>query len=407
MPSIAVVGLGKAYRQYASQWGRLSEWIWPWGGDRHTQQWVLRNLSFTVESGSAVGIVGVNGAGKSTLLKMIAGTMQPTTGKVEVLGRVAAILELGMGFHPEFTGRQNAQLAGQLLGLSNTEIVALMPAIEAFAEIGDAMNLPLRVYSSGMQMRLAFSVATALRPDVLIIDEALSVGDAYFQHKCFNRICDFRAQGTTLLIVSHDKQAIQSLCDRAILLSSGEIVMQGNPEMVMDYYNALLADPSNLTVQQRAHQGGKLQTTSGTGEASVTSISMLDITKTPVAVVHVGQYVSLHLEVHTFAPIERLVLGYSIKDRVGQVIYGTNTALRAAALTEVHAGARYHFDISFHANLGPGTYSIQTALVGSATHLDKNYEWRDLALVFTVINTDKPPFTGCAWIEPVIEINPA
>jgi lipopolysaccharide transport system ATP-binding protein len=407
MGRIAVVGLGKAYRRYANQWQRLSEWVWPWGRARHTQHWVLRNLSFTIEPGDAVGIVGINGAGKSTLLKMLAGTTRPTIGSVEIQGRVAAILELGMGFHPEFTGRRNVLLTGQLLGLSDTEINALMPAIEAFAEIGDAIDQPLRVYSSGMQMRLAFSVATALRPDILIVDEALSVGDAYFQHKCFNRIRDYCAQGTTLLIVSHDKQAIQSMCDRAILISAGQILMQGAPEMVMDYYNALLADPGNERVQQHTHLTGKLQTISGTGEASVTSIAILDCANKPVTVVHVGQFVRLHLEVQCQAPIKRLVLGYGIKDRVGQVMYGTNTALRGTALTEVKAGDRYLYDISFHANLGPGTYSIQTALVGSDTHLEQNYEWRDLALVFTVINQNEPPFEGCSWIEPVIEVTAA
>jgi len=171
---------------------------------------------------------------------MITGTTQPTTGGVHITGRVAAMLELGMGFHPDFTGRQNAFMAGQLLGYGVDEIAHLMPEIEAFAEIGDYIDQPVRVYSSGMQMRLAFSVATAHRPDVLIVDEALSVGDAYFQHKSFARIREFRERGTTLLLVSHDKGAIQAICDRAILLNSGRLVREGEPEEVMDYYNALL-----------------------------------------------------------------------------------------------------------------------------------------------------------------------
>jgi len=209
MGKLVVSHLGKAYKRYAGKWARTLEWIT--GRPQHEQTWVLNDIHFTVHPGEAVGIVGVNGAGKSTLLKIITGTTQPTKGSVHTEGRVAALLELGMGFHPDFTGRQNVFMAGQLLGLQGDEIAACLPAIEAFAEIGDYIDRPVRTYSSGMQMRLAFSVATAVRPAVLIVDEALSVGDAYFQHKSFNRIREFGKQGTTLLIVSHDKAAIQSI----------------------------------------------------------------------------------------------------------------------------------------------------------------------------------------------------
>ena len=179
MGAIVVTSLGKAYKQYPTRWSRLAEWVIP-GRPRHKLKWVLRDVSFSVQPGEAVGLIGINGAGKSTLLKLITGTTQPTTGTVFMEGRVAALLELGMGFHPDFTGRQNVYMAGQLLGMTVEEIAALMPEIEAFAEIGDYMDQPVRVYSSGMQMRVAFSVATARRPDILIVDEALSVGDAYF-----------------------------------------------------------------------------------------------------------------------------------------------------------------------------------------------------------------------------------
>jgi len=259
--AITVANLGKAYKQYPTRWARLVEWVLPGKKARHTLKWVLQGINFTVQPGEAIGIVGINGAGKSTLLKMITGTTQPTTGSVHIPGRVAALLELGMGFHPEFTGRQNVFMAGQLLGYSVEEIDQLMHEIETFAEIGEYIDQPVRVYSSGMQMRLAFSVATAKRPDVLIVDEALSVGDTYFQHKSFDRIRQFNKQGITLLIVSHDKQAIQSVCDRAILLSDGRIAMEGEPEAVMDYYNAMLADHQNQIVKQEARVDGKLKTT--------------------------------------------------------------------------------------------------------------------------------------------------
>ena len=405
MGTITVTNLGKAYKQYPTRWSRLIEWLYPRNKPRHTLKWVLKNINFTIQPGEAVGIIGINGAGKSTLLKMITGTTQPTTGSVHITGRVAALLELGMGFHPEFTGRQNAFMAGQLLGYTVEEIGALMPEIEAFAEIGDYIDQPVRVYSSGMQMRLAFSVATARRPDVLIVDEALSVGDAYFQHKSFDRIRTFRKQGTTLLIVSHDKQAIQSICDRAILLNAGHLAMEGDPETVMDYYNAMLADHQDQEVRQEVRGDGKVQTISGTGEATVTSIALVDESGRTLEVVDVGQPVRLCIEVTVHESIERLVLGYSIKDRLGQIIYGTNTHLKNQPILHAKAGDRYLFDIAFPANLGPGTYSIQTALVSTDTHLVNNYEWRDLALVFNVVNIKKPHFTGCAWIDPVIHIS--
>jgi len=258
MGTITVTNLGKAYKQYPNRWSRLAEWVLPGSKPRHSLKWVMQGVSFSVQPGEAVGIIGINGAGKSTLLKMITGTTQPTTGSVHITGRIAALLELGMGFHPDFTGRQNAFMAGQLLGYSVEEIAHLMPDIEAFAEIGDYIDQPVRVYSSGMQMRLAFSVATAHRPDVLVVDEALSVGDAYFQHKSFDRIRAFRKQGTTLLIVSHDKAAIQSICDHAILLNGGKLAMAGQPEAVMDYYNAMLADHQNQTVKQEILPDGKV-----------------------------------------------------------------------------------------------------------------------------------------------------
>ena len=404
MGTITVTNLGKAYKQYPTRWSRLAEWVTPGHKPRHSLKWVLQDINFTVNPGEAVGIIGINGAGKSTLLKMITGTTQPTTGGVHITGRVAALLELGMGFHPDFTGRQNAFMAGQLLGYSVEEIARLMPEIEAFAEIGDYIDQPVRVYSSGMQMRLAFSVATAHRPDVLIVDEALSVGDAYFQHKSFDRIREFRKQGTTLLIVSHDKGAIQSICDRAILLNAGKLAMEGEPEAVMDYYNAMLADHQNQTVKQEVTVNGKIQTISGTGEATVADIALLDVNGIRVEMVDVGQPVTLQVLVKTNCYIERLVLGYGIKDRLGQVVYGTNTDLKQQVLENVSAASNIRFDIAFPANLGPGNYSVQTALASTDTHLVNNYEWRDLALVFNVININKPHFAGVAWIDPTIAI---
>jgi lipopolysaccharide transport system ATP-binding protein len=404
MGTISVSGLGKAYKQYPTRWSRLLEWLTPGKKTYHERKWVLRDISFTVQPGEAVGIIGINGAGKSTLLKLITGTTLPSAGSVFMTGRVAAMLELGMGFHSDFTGRQNVFMAGQLLGFTSEEIARLMPSIESFAEIGDYIDMPVRVYSSGMQMRLAFSVATAIRPDILIVDEALSVGDAYFQHKSFDRIRDFRQQGTTLLIVSHDKQAIQSICDRAILIASGSVAMEGPPEAVMDYYNAMLANHQGQEIRQELLEDGKLQTVSGTGEAFVEEIILLNSHGESIEVVDVGQAITLQIIVKAQSNVDRLVLGYSIKDRLGQVVYGINTDLTQQPVEHVLAGEVIKFDVGFDANLGPGSYSIQTALVSTDTHLVNNYEWRDLALVFTVVNESKDTFVGTAWLPPKISI---
>ena len=404
MGAIFVTNLGKAYKQYPTRWSRLGEWMLPFRGLRHKLKWVLQEISFQVAPGEAVGLIGINGAGKSTLLKLITGTTQPTTGGVHMTGTVAALLELGMGFHPDFTGRQNVVMAGQLLGLTVEEITQLMPEIEEFAGIGDYIDQPVRVYSSGMQMRLAFSVATARRPDILIVDEALSVGDAYFQHKSFDRIRQFRRQGTTLLLVSHDKQAIQSVCDRAILLDGGRLAKEGKPEEIMDYYNALIAERENETVRLNELGGGKVQTISGTGEATVSDIALFDEHGEMVEVVDVGSHVTLRVLVKARAPIPRMVLGYMIKDRLGQPMYGTNTHLKDMPLNDVAAGEEVVFRFSFPMNLGPGTYSVATAIVSTETHLVNNYEWRDLALVFTVMNMRRPHFEGSAWLDPSIEI---
>lgn len=403
MGSITATNLGKAYKSYPSRFARLKEWLVPFSKSRHTLKWVLQDINFKVNPGEAVGIIGVNGAGKSTLLKMLTGTTEPTTGSVQTTGRVAALLELGIGFHPEFTGRQNAFMAGQLLGMSAEEINQLMPQIEAFAEIGDYMDHPVRVYSSGMQMRLAFSVATARRPDILIVDEALSVGDAYFQHKSFERIRQFRNDGTTLLIVSHDKAAIQSICDRAILLNAGKLSMQGEPEAVMDYYNALLAERENKTVRQHATPDGKIQTTSGTGEATIEEIVLLDELGKRVETIGVGAMVTLQVKTRVHKAIPRLVLGYMIKDRLGQPVYGTNTYHLGRVLEHLTPSNSIEFRFRFAVNLGPGAYSIAVALQDSDTHVGVNFEWRDLALLFSVVNTSKKDFIGVVWLPPQLE----
>jgi lipopolysaccharide transport system ATP-binding protein len=405
MGQITTNGLGKCFKQYPSRWSRLFEWLVPWFGVRHQKHWVLHDINLQIEPGEAIAIVGVNGAGKSTLLKLIAGTLKPSAGTVNVRGRIAALLELGMGFHPDFTGRQNLFMAGQLLGLSPRQIESLLPEIEAFAEIGEYIDQPLRVYSSGMQVRLAFSVATAIRPDILIVDEALAVGDAYFQHKSFERILRFKEQGTTLLLVSHDKNAIQSICDRVILIGQGTVLGQGEPEPMMNLYNALTADPQGDTVIQESNANGQLQMISGTGEASVTEIALRDQGSGEiVSVASVGQPVVLEIRTRVNESIANLVCGFAIKNRLGQVAFGTNTALTGHECQSLLIDDEKTFRFSFVMNLAPGQYSLTTCLSSSETHLEKNYEWRDLAACFEVVNLNQSGFDGQIWLDTAVEI---
>ena len=277
MNIIQVKDLGKCYKRYPTHWARLGEWLSGGLHNFHEKLWALRNISFHVLSGESIGIIGQNGSGKSTLLKILTGTTQPTEGEIFASGRISALLELGMGFHPEFTGKENAELACQMMGIGNEETKALLPQIVDFSELGDYLTQPLRVYSTGMQMRLAFSTATVVRPDVLIVDEALAVGDTYFQHKCMQRIRSYKEQGTTLLFVSHDPAAVKSLCDRAILLDQGVLIRDGLPEEVLDYYNALIAQKSkDREINQTETVSGRSSTRSGSGKARIVKVELCD-----------------------------------------------------------------------------------------------------------------------------------
>lgn len=404
MTLLAVNNVGKAYRSYRSEWQRIARWFFL-PVKASSEHWVLKHISFNIEAGEAIGLVGQNGAGKSTLLKMITGTLQPTEGKVHVNGRIAAILELGMGFNGELTGRQNAYHAAGLMGFTTAQIDGVIDDIEAFAEIGEYFDQAVRTYSSGMQMRVAFAVATAFRPEILIIDEALSVGDSYFQHKSFGRIKAFQKAGTTLLIVSHDRGSIQALCNRAILLDGGTVIKDGPPEEVMDYYNAIIAQKENATVEVQTLSDGTRQTRSGSGKASIETVALHNREDAPVEYISVGDDVCLRIQVKVNAPIPELVVGYVIKDRLGQDVFGTNTHHLKCIRTGLAAGELLTYSFRFPANLGVGSYSVAVALHASDTHIADNYEWRDLALVFNVVNMSEQTFVGLAWIPPTVECN--
>jgi lipopolysaccharide transport system ATP-binding protein len=403
---LKVDGVGKRYVEYSSELKRFATWF----GARFEPQreyWAVRDISFSLKAGEALAIIGQNGAGKSTTLKLITGTVRPSTGRVDVRGRISAILELGLGFNPDLTGRQNIYQAGGLMGYSSNELSRLMPDIEAFAEIAAFFDQPLRTYSSGMQARLAFALATATRPDILIVDEVLSVGDSYFQHKSFNRIREFKAQGTAILLVSHALSDVRQLCERVVLLEQGRVLRDGPPDEVVDYYNALIAQKENskLTIEQRRNTLGWTESRSGTFDAVVNSVRLLDAeTAGDVELARVGQELELRIDVEARSNIETLVLGLMIRDRTGHVIFGTNTWHTKQVVEQVKAHEKLRFRIRLHSTLGPGSYSITSALTGGPTHLEKNYEWSDNALVFDVMNTEHPFFIGCSLLDTRIEI---
>lgn len=419
MGAITVTQLGKAYRQYPTRWSRLLEWFVPMDKPRHSLKWILQDINFRVSPGEAMGIIGINGAGKSTLLKLITGTTQPTTGSVKMEGRVAALLELGMGFHPDFTGRQNALMAGQLLGLQESEIGRLMPEIEAFAEIGDYIDQPVRVYSSGMQVRLAFAVATAVRPDILIVDEALSVGDAYFQHKCFSRIRKFQELGTTLLFVSHDLAAVRALCAKAIWLDNGAVREFGETKEVLDAYatalyakeqdvdnaakqftaeNSVIKDVpkqkrdcrldfinhSNLRNDIRVFEFNANAARWGAGLAKITATYLQDADRIPLSWMIGGEEVVLTIEALALQELRGVFVGFMVRDRLGQNLFGDNTYLSTVdSPVTVRAGHPFKATFRFQMPILPqGIYEVAPAIAVGTQQDHVIQEWINEAVFF-------------------------
>ena len=397
-------GLAKGFRKYASEWDRLKEWIFP-SHIHHTTEWLYKDISFSLKRGEAIGLVGVNGAGKSTLLKMIVGTSPFSGGSISCDGTIAAILELGMGFEADFTGRQNAVMAGQLMGHSSAQMEEVMPDIEAFVEIGNHFEQPLRTYSSGMRMRLAFGVVTAFRPDVLIIDEALAVGDAYFRHKSFAKIREFKEQGTSMIIVSHDRGAIQVLCETAVLIHGGVVAKYGPAENVLDYYHALIADKERSLISQKVLPDGRVQTISGTGEAEILKVSLASDNEESGGIFEVNDIVCLRINIRVNTNMAKLVVGFMIKDSLGQPVFGTNTEYLDVEMTSLSCGEEAELVFTMPLSIGAGSYSIATALSKSDSHLEENYEWRDLALIFSVVNRKSNKFAGVVCLNPSVTVS--
>jgi len=397
MNQIIVDNLGKKYKRYPSRYSRLAEWLSGGKHPRHEEQWALRGLNFAIRSGESIGIVGQNGAGKSTLLKLLTRTTIASEGRLVVNGKVSALLELGLGFHSDFTGRENAVMICQMLGLSQGEIHKLFPEVERFAELNEYMDQPLRVYSTGMQMRLAFSAITAVCPDILLIDEALSVGDIYFQQKCVDRIRYFKSQGTTLMLVSHDMGAIKTLCERTILLDNGLLIKDGPSQNVLDYYNSMIARKTrDEKIQQTPSEAGRTVTRSGTGEAIMQKIEIYNREGNPAIAFQIGEEIEIRCRIKFIHSVVSPSVGILLRDRLGNDVFGANTYQLNIPIGAVKSERVLWVRFFLTLNLGCGNYSLTTAIHSEDTHLQHNYDWWDQCMVFQVLPTDSYRFAGIA-----------
>jgi homopolymeric O-antigen transport system ATP-binding protein len=404
---LRVEKVSKQYRIYERPGDRLKESLTRGRLKRHREFWALQEVSFEIEAGTTVGIVGPNGCGKSTLLQIVAGTLEPTHGDVWREGRVAALLELGAGFDPEFTGVENVYMNAALLGLARRETDRLLPEVERFAEIGHFIRQPVKTYSSGMYVRLAFAVAACVEPDILVIDEALAVGDAVFQHRCLRRIKEIQERGATVLFVSHDAAAVRALCTRAILLSAGRVVSDGKPSDVLNRYQKIIMEREQAFEEGEAAaraggfgEGGEtlapLRYTyrHGDGSAEVLSAEMLDATRRAVEIVETGEPLTVRVRARFNAEVEDAVVGFLIRNRHGVHAYGTNTKEQQIDFGRVARGETVEVTFEFNCWLGIDQYSVSLAV---HSRDGVSYDWLDGVLFFRV--------TSATLVEGVANLN--
>jgi len=366
----------------------------------------LREVSLQIGRGEVVGLIGYNGSGKSTLLQIIAGTLAPSNGRIAVRGKVAALLELGSGMNPEFTGRENAYLYGSILGVSRQFLESRMHAIEAFAEIGQFFDEPVRTYSTGMAARLAFAVLTQLDPDILIVDEALSVGDAYFQHKSINLIRQFQEAGKTMLVVSHDAATIKSMCTRAVILEHGLLIREGPAIAVCDYYNALVAKKQkDLEIRQVERSAGHTITRSGDLQVVVGDVELMNTTPSPTRSFAVGEDALITCVLEFRTSVSNPTVGILIRDRLGNDVYGTNTHYQRIALGNFTSGQLVEVSFSLPLQLAPGHYSLTVAAHSGHSHLVDNYDWQDNVIVFSIVPGTEAQFIGTAFLPVTVSVN--
>ncbi len=340
----------------------------------------LADVSFEVAPGEAFGVIGANGSGKSTLLKLIAGTAKPTSGTLETSGRVSALLEIGAGFHPDFSGRENAYLNGSILGLSRKEMDAAMPKVEAFADIGGFFDAPVKTYSSGMYMRLGFAVAVHLDPDIFLVDEVLAVGDEYFQHKCFAKIAEFRARQKTIVLVSHDLGAVGRLCERAIWLDHGRVAARGSVRDVITKYHYEVGAREQRERAARGEIGARY----GSKEVEILRAGVVARDGKEQTVLESGEPASFEIHYRNAAGVSDAIFGFYVYRDDGIGVYGTNTLMDGVTVPPRAEGiARFRMDAL---ELLPGAYDVDIGIIDPQ---DRYYDYMEKGLSFRVIGSTR------------------
>ena len=398
-PVVEFRAVSKSYPIYSKPSARLKELALFNRRSFHTDFWALREVSFEIYPGETFCVVGENGSGKSTLLQMVAGILHPTSGDVRVRGRVAALLELGTGFNPEFTGRDNVYVSAAILGLSHKEIDGKFRQIEEFAEIGAFIDQPVKTYSSGMAVRLAFAVAIHVDPEILLVDEALAVGDMYFRQRCLRKVHELRGNGVTILFVSHAMSEVKSIGDRALWLEGGRIKELGNTDVVAAKYSAAMVQKDNAYIT-RAHRKAQTEPHErvtapeivdkipnvdhrfGDGRAEVLGIAVLDTAGQPVYILEPSSSIVVRISVRANDDITLPIVGFIMRNHVGLDFAGTNTAREGFDLPPMASGDIYTVD--FHLQLPElyaSPFSFSPAVADGSLHNYTNCDWIDTAIV--------------------------
>jgi lipopolysaccharide transport system ATP-binding protein len=376
-----LANVSKSYKLYPRPVDRLLEAL-PFAAARSTEEfWAVRDVDLIVEQGEILSLIGPNGSGKSTLLQIAAGILQPSQGRVVANGRIAALLELGAGFNPEFTGRENVFLNGEILGLSRRHMKAAFSSIEAFAEIGTFIDRPVKEYSSGMYVRLAFATAIHVDPEILIVDEALAVGDAIFANRCIKKFEELRQRKVTVLFVSHDLGLVKRLSDKAALMVNGRVAAYGKPADVVNRYVGLVLERETSAATRAADATGFRH---GDGASRITSCVLSNASGEPAASVEAGSRATLRLRALAHKDLAQPVVGILIRNRLGIDVWGTNTRVEGIDIPPVEAGKSFEVDFTFDCALTRQDYTITVA-----TQYPEGYsqDWLDDALSFTVVDT--------------------
>lgn len=416
MSALSVQNLSKVYKLYGSKNDRLKEVINPLKKRYHHEFYALKDVTFTVQKGETIGIIGKNGSGKSTLLKIISGILSATAGSFKTSGKVSAILELGAGFNPEYTGIENVYLNGMIMGFTREEMNAKLDSIISFADIGNFIYQPVKMYSSGMYVRLAFAIAINVDPDILIVDEALAVGDIRFQQKCYRKINDFREQGKTILFCTHDTGAILNLCSSCIWIHDGQIKELGDPDEVVNKYQAFMYYDQNVnaginTTTVHSPEAGSREipwqsikdcSFFGEGGAEITDVCFYtEETSKTISVLKGGEKVVLGIKATTSAIIKTPLLGFNVKNSYGIVAFGTNTCQEKSGMASLNTGQTIEVYFSFtFPPLSNGTYTVDLALADGTQENHIQHNWKYDVFSFKVENIGDKYLFGYIYIIP-------